>query len=419
MLLQVTPTSSTQQTQLLPLTMQQRFDYPIPVGVHAIPEEQLDLRPDAEIDEDLVNPKPISRDSEKNIWFFWHSGFKGMHPYTQRNIRAWHRRFSKSGWTIRVVNRVADSPLNIANFIDVSDPGMFPQAFVDGTIGGDFAPQHTSDLVRWPLLLKHGGVYADVGLLQIGDLDKLWKTTVGDPESPYEILSYNGGGVEERHLTNYFLCARKNNPLFERAHRLLLKLWEGRVDTEGMSASPLLKDVPMMGLHLGEMVSRELTDYIIQGQCVRLVMRLVDEDGGWDGPRYCAEKVYAIEYMQGSQLINEFTDWNGPEAFRLMSLTLPKDGEEVSEDQRKAREIVEACLSKSFGFKLAHGIIIKVLGETLGSLWRKHTGSDDVPGTYGHWLRYGMIHWCPDTLPERLEFEVIPPAKRGPLLEEN
>jgi len=24
-----------------------------------------------------------------------------MHPYTQRNVRAWHRRFSKQGWTIR------------------------------------------------------------------------------------------------------------------------------------------------------------------------------------------------------------------------------------------------------------------------------------------------------------------------------
>jgi hypothetical protein len=52
------------------------FDYTIPTGCHAIPAEELDLRPDAEIDQEILNPKPISLDSEKNIFFFWHSGFQ-------------------------------------------------------------------------------------------------------------------------------------------------------------------------------------------------------------------------------------------------------------------------------------------------------------------------------------------------------
>jgi hypothetical protein len=119
-----------------------------------------------------------------------------------------------------------------------------------------------------------------------------------------------------------------------------------------------------------------------------------------------------------SQLINEYTRWNGPRAFELMSLPLPKDGEEESVDQKHAREIVEACLQKSFGFKLAHGLILRVLGETLGSLWRKHEGSDNVPGTYAHWLRYGMIYWTQDRLPDALEFKEIEPFKKGPLLRE-
>jgi hypothetical protein len=55
-------------------------------------------------------------------------------------------------------------PLNVSNFLNTSDPHTFPRAFADGTIYGDYAPQHTSDLVRWPLL-KYGGVYADVGLI--------------------------------------------------------------------------------------------------------------------------------------------------------------------------------------------------------------------------------------------------------------
>ncbi|TKA79843.1 hypothetical protein B0A55_02776 [Friedmanniomyces simplex] len=403
--------------------------YPRPAGVHAIPDHLLDLRPEPEIDHDLLHPQPIS--SEKNVFFFWHSGFAKMHPYTQRNVRAWHRRLSRLGWTIRVLDRLPSSPLNVANFLNVSDPGTFPKAFVDGSIGGDHAPQHTSDLVRLPLLLKYGGVYADVGLMQIGDLDRLWNETIGNPDSPYEVLSYNIGGADGRDLTNYFLVSNKNNAFFQRCHWLLLALWAedgGKVSTEGMHSSPLLKEVPLMsgefefdedGRHYGpEEVRIMLTDYIIQAQAMTMVMGLVDEEDDWNGPEYVAKHVYAIEYMVGSQLINEFTEWKGQRAFDLMSLHLPGHGEKDTADQKQAREIVEACLSRSFGFKLAHGLIIRVLGPTLGSLWRRHAGSDDVPGTCAHWLRYGMVYWSQDDLPPALEFKVAEPLKRGPLLRE-
>lgn len=404
--------------------------YPLPAGLHAIPTHLLDLRPDSEVDHDLLHPKPVS--DEKNVWFFWHTGYTHMHPYTRRNIRAWHRRFSPQGWTIRVLDRLPSSPLNVANFLDISDPGTFPRAFVDGTIGGDYAPQHTSDLVRWPLLLKYGGVYADVGMMQIGDLDRLWRETVGNPASRFEVLSYNAGGVEGRCLTNYFLVSGRNNPLFARCHQLLLRLWAadgGKVSTEGMHSSPLLKGIPLMGGSFTieeedrkieeEETSRMLTDYIIQGQVMTMVMGLVDEEDSWDGPKYVAEHVYGIEFMVGSQLINDITGWDGGQkAFNLMSLSLPKGGEVESTEQKQAREIVEACLQKSFGFKLAHGLILRVYKDTLGSLWRKHEGSDNVPGTYAHWLRHGTMYWNQDGIPPPLEFKVIEPFKRGPLLRE-
>ena len=223
------------------------MDYPLPEGVHAVPKDQLDLRSDSEVDQDLMNPKPIT--DEKNVFFFWHSGFSTMHGYTKRNIRAWHRRFSIQGWAIRVLDRVASSPLNVANFLDVHDPGTFPRAFVDGTIGGEYAPQHTSDLVRLPLLVKYGGVYADVGLMQIGDLDRLWSQTIGNADSPFEVLSYNMGGVDGRSLTNYFLASHKSNSLFERCHRLFLALFAadgGKASTDGMHTDPLLKGTPLL-----------------------------------------------------------------------------------------------------------------------------------------------------------------------------
>ncbi|KAI8959569.1 hypothetical protein F5Y11DRAFT_368038 [Daldinia sp. FL1419] len=398
-------------------------DYPIPRGVHVVPHEFLDTRNDAEVDYDITHSKGVF--SEKNVWFFWHSGYDTMHPYTKRNVRAWHRRLSKCGWTIRVVDRAPGSLSNVANFLDVSDPLMVPRAFTHGTIGGRYAMQHVSDLVRWPLLLRYGGVYADVGLMQIGDLDRLWNEVIANPASPFEVLSYNMNGG----LANYFLACRPENPFFERCHRLFLALWAedgGKTSTEGMHASPLLKGVPLMsnsatiqegGKTIGsDEVQKMLSDYIAQGQATLMVMGLVDEMDGWDGPQYVTEHVYGIEWMVGSQLINEFTNWDGKKAFELMSLSLPTLGEAESDEQKLAREIVEACLQKSFGFKLAHGMIIRVYKYTLGSLWRDNEGSDDVPGTYARWLRYGTAYWNQDELPPPVIFEVIEPFKRGPLL---
>lgn len=400
-------------------------DYPLPRGVHAVPPEFLDTRPDDELDNDIMHPRPVS--SEKNIWFFWHTGYETMHPYAKRNVRAWHRRLSKRGWTVRVLDRASGSLSNVANFLDVSDPHTFPRAFTEATIGGRYAMQHVSDLVRWPLLLRYGGVYADVGLMQIGDLDRLWNETVANPDSPFEVLSYNLNGG----LANYFLASRPRNPFFERCHRLFLALWAedgGKTSTDGMHASPLLEGVPLMsssatikedGKTIGsDEVQKMLSDYIVQGQATSMVMGLVDDEDGWDGPQYAAEHIYAIDYMEGSQLINEITSWDGKEAFHLMSLSLPKRGEVESPEQKQAREIVEACLRRSFGFKLAHGLIIRVFKYTLGSLWRDHEGSDDVPGTYAHWLRHGTAYWNQDELPPALDFGVIEPFKRGPLLRE-
>ncbi len=118
------PSTNTSAGQLSEQHIMEPPNYPVPQGVHIIPPEDLDLRPDSAVDHDLLHPKPVS-DSEKNIWFFWHSGYGTMHPYAKRDVRAWHRRFSRKGWTVRVLDRAPGSPLNVANFLDVEDPGMF------------------------------------------------------------------------------------------------------------------------------------------------------------------------------------------------------------------------------------------------------------------------------------------------------
>ncbi|RYP75304.1 hypothetical protein DL769_003839 [Monosporascus sp. CRB-8-3] len=122
--------------------------------------------------------------------------------------------------------------------------------------------------------------------------------------------------------------------------------------------------------------------------------------------------------IKGSQLINELTAWDGRKAFELLSLPLPRAGESESAKQKQAREIIEGCLQRGFGFKLVHGLILKVLGDTLGSLRREHEGSDNVPEKYSHWLRHDIVYWNQGTLPQALQFQIIEPFKKGPLLRE-
>jgi hypothetical protein len=55
--------------------------------------------------------------------------------------------------------------------------------------------------------------------------------------------------------------------------------------------------------------------------------------------------------------------------FNLMSLSLPKEGEVENAEQKEGREIVEACLQRSFGLKLAHGIILRMYGDVVEEAW--------------------------------------------------
>ena len=43
--------------------------------------------------------------------------------------------------------------------------------------------------------------------------------------------------------------------------------------------------------------------------------------------------------------------------------------------------------------------------------------ADSVPGTYAHWLRYGMVYWTQDKPPTREEYSFTGWYKKGKLLE--
>jgi hypothetical protein len=376
----------------------------------------------------LTNP-PRPGEGSKNIFAFWHSGIKTLPPYLLRNVINWHRRYSPLGWVIYLLDNTPDSPLNVANYIDTNSPSVVPEAFTKGTLDGGYKAQHTSDLIRYPLLLKYGGVYLDVGILLFADLDLLWTTHIKNPASPYDFFGFTMGSAPDLSVVNFTLIAPPNNPLIRRAHYILLKLWEGKTNTTGMHKHPLVSHVPLLRVTKEVVVEEEgkekmvindeaMTDYAIQIQCMGAAQRWYDPSDNWDGPTYVRDKCYLLNMIEATYIHEQLTSWSGKRQHELFSLPLPQAGEEPTEDQALARKIVERVVGEAWCIKLGHGFSAKLFGaDTLGMLWRKFDGSDCGEGTYAGWLRWAEVSVRQDRAMERMQVETFEPTKTGKLVD--
>jgi len=403
------------------------MQYPSIPGTSALSHKPLPpISAKAPLPDALTNPTPPTPNS-KSIFAFWNTGICSLPPYQLRNVLAWYRRYAPLGWTIYVVDTVPSSPLNITRFIDTTSPSVVPDAFRNGTLNGHYAAQHTSDLVRFPLLLRYGGVYLDVGILQFGDLDWLWNEHIANPDSPYDFSGFTMGDPPEISIVNFALVSGPENPLVRRAHYILLKLWEGKNNTTGASRHPLVSHVPLMRVPqevtvddegAGKMVINDevMTDYAVQIQCLGAAERWKDEEGGWDGPQYVREKCWLYSMIDGTYVHEQMTNWTSKKQHELFSLTLPAAGEVETDDQSLARAIVEKAIAESWCMKLGHGFAAKLFGaDTLGMLWRKYDGTDCQEGTYGGWLRWAEVNCQQDAAPKPLEIPPYEPTMQARL----
>lgn len=360
--------------------------------------------------------------NSKSIFAFWHSGIEDLPPYLLRNVVAWYRRFSPLGWNIYVLNTVPGSPLNVSRFIDTSNRSVVPAVFTDGGLGGSFAAQHTSDLIRYPTLLKYGGVYLDVGIVQFGDWDRLWTEHIHNPKSPYDFAGFTlGSPPDGLSIPNFAFMCTPDNPLVLRAHKILLKLWEGKTSTTGMHDHPLVQHVPLMVVppevategdqDLNAINDSTMTDYAIQIQAMGSAQRWLDPDDGWNGPQYVREKCWLYNMVDMAYVSEQLTAWSGKRAFELLSLEMPKVGEPEGADQALARLIVDRSVRESWCLKLMHGFSAKLFGgDTLGILWRKHIGSDAREGTYAAYMRSLQLGSTQHDLIKPLDIPVYEPT---------
>ena len=172
------------------------------------PVKILDSRSNEEILESLTKYVPVT--SEKNVWAFWHAGVRSMPSWNQRNVIDWIRICGGSGWTVRVLDSLTDSPNHAMKFLDDT---LLPEAYKNSTMEGPWTGQHSADFVRGALLWTHGGICMDVGCILLRDLDRICWNKMTEQGSPYRIAAPHLWGET---IANYFVAARKGDSFVKR-----------------------------------------------------------------------------------------------------------------------------------------------------------------------------------------------------------
>ena len=184
-----------------------KFSIPVELQGQLRYVEASDTRSDDEIFKSLT--QYISVTSEKNIWAFWDSGFSNVPAWCQRNVLNWVRLCSPS-WTVRVLDSVSKSPNYALKYVPTE---ALPECFVKGTMDGEYVGQHSADFLRGACLYLHGGIWLDVGIILIRDIERICWKKILDPESPFQVAVAWGNGTN---VGNYFVSTRKHDPFIKR-----------------------------------------------------------------------------------------------------------------------------------------------------------------------------------------------------------
>lgn len=382
-----------------------------------IPEYNQELRPirhrldisDDEIVASLLKPQPIT--SEKNIWAFWDRGFELMPSWIRRGVVGWVRRLGPE-WTVRVLDRVPGSPLNVSEY--VSDE-WFPEAFNDYTLSGRTHAAHLADLARLPLIYLYGGVWIDAGTILLRHVDDICWKGLENPDSPYELCGFT---IDIRpHVScmqNAFIAARKGNGFIQRWHMVYLELWRGRTSNQGVSKHPLISVLgPITGAAGLEdtpiKLPPEVSDYLGHFLAWERVTLVIDPSDGWNGPEYREKHMYLLDAKKETFLYQELTSWDGYEQLDLFTCPMG------SNDQLalKAREFFQTLFSSTSTVKICHNAPTSTI--ELGKLLEKpeNLDIDNQPGTFGAYF------WQMSTQYDQtrvLKPEEVPPTPKDRIL---
>ncbi|KAI9737713.1 MAG: hypothetical protein M1818_005717 [Claussenomyces sp. TS43310] len=355
-----------------------------------IPSSQLDTRSDEAIISTLLQFQPIT--SEKNVWTFWDTGFWEMRPYVRRNIIGWVRRLGPD-WTVRVLDHVDGSALNVNTFLEATE---FHDAFNNRTMTGPYVGAHSGDVIRLPLLYHYGGVWMDAGTMLFRHMDNICWKALEDPTTPYEIAGIAPGTEPGNDvIMNGVIAAKKGNGFIRRWHDVFLEVWRGRTDCIGLQDHPLLRQVKKVEVPKTMQITFGIdnglmNDYVAHALSFKRIRMLEDPTDGFNGPQYWEKHAFVLP-VQETFLAQILCQFDGQRQYNLLALrresSLPADRDPAAEN------LVQELLSHASTMKLSHGLKNNKLVH-LSKLWDlpENADADIAPGTFASYLRWGSEH---------------------------
>ncbi|KAF2724192.1 hypothetical protein K431DRAFT_282048 [Polychaeton citri CBS 116435] len=364
------------------------------------PIEILDARSDDEILESLTGYVPVT--SEKNVWAFWHAGVRAMPSWNQRNVIDWIRICGSSGWTVRILDSVPDSPNYATRYID---PTLLPEAYKKGTLDGPWAGPHSADFVRGASLWTHGGICMDVGCILLRDLDRICWNKMTEPGSLYQIAAPSLWGQT---IANYFVAARKGDPFVKRWHDLFVHVWTGHTSAQGLADDPLISsavDIVSEDMQAAQgswevhVPYKTVMEYIGQLVCWQRVCMLEDAGDGFSGVDYWMNHVYLFDAVQETVGGETKVGFDQQRMFRF--LTMKRDDSAAASakrvpehDYEPAKELTWYLLTSASMLKISRGSGLtrhKGFGAVLDEPENKDKHCE--PDTFFELLRFGSLNF--------------------------
>ena len=194
--------------------------------------------------------------SEKTIWSFWHSGDANLSDLHRLCVASW--RAQNPGWDIRIIDRD-----NVHEYVSPSElPAGWKRIET---------PCHQADAARLAVLKCHGGVYLDISVMLLTNLDIfIWQ---GLSEKQYSYFGFYNpdlgvAGVGKEDVVPWFMATQKDNPLIARWHEVFCQLMDNRSNVHDISKHPLLHGVDLTHL-------KEWKDYLAMNAVMK---RLIDTE---------------------------------------------------------------------------------------------------------------------------------------------
>jgi hypothetical protein len=232
------------------------------------------------------------------------------------------------------------------------------------------------------------------------DVNRMCWNELSDPNSPYEVAAIL---LSDQFVFNYWVAAKKNNIFIQRWHEVMLHIYEGQTNCEGLSGHPLLSyvgsdikiDPQALAFRFDWKVGLPvLIDYLIQVAAWNRVAILEDTETGFSGPEYWTNRVLLLDFATetGQPLLLTGTLGGGQRLLDLLSLRV--DDDEDSPDYELAKKVVWTTLADSSFYKIPHTTALthqRQLGTLLSE--KRNAKKDCEPGTFAELLRYGAVNF--------------------------